>query len=337
MIFLHPLPQRNHLPLSRIHKKLKSPAHHPLVRQSEQLPSPNKLMQTTLHITSGDMAGEILVKSGVPGEVFVWHDILYDGPRKPGWPDDETLEARSCFLVETTDGGPAQDYVLTTLQNQYAKLRTAAQDDSPYDRVVLWFDACLFDQSMLCHILCCMHLLGMDQVDLLCIDAFPGIEPYNGLGQLSPEQLASRYASRRSVTEEQFLFAEQVDQAFALQDQAAFKKLTDSNQVPLPWIPAAVQRWSEEAPDSTTGLGRLACLALEAIRSGCDTPGAVFTFAAARDTPPQFWGDITLWQKINALAEMDPPLVWIEGPKKRLPQWEGIADLKRFRLFPVGP
>ncbi len=281
------------------------------------------MRQQILHITSGDMAGEILAKSGVPGEVFVWHDVLYDGPRKPSWPDEETLKARACFLVETTGGGLAQDYVLTTLHNQYAKLRTAAQDDSPYDRVVLWFDACLFDQSMLCHILSCMRLIGMNQADLLCIDAFPGIEPYNGLGQLSPEQLASRYASRQPVTEEQFLFAEQVDQAFSLQDQAAFKKLVASTHAPLPWIPVAVQRWLEETPDSATGLGKLTRLALEAIRSGCDTPAAVFTFAVARDTPPQFWGDITLWQKINALAELDSPLVRIEGPKKRLPQWEG--------------
>lgn len=32
-------------------------------------------------MTSGDCAGELLEKSGLPGEVFVWHDILYDGPR----------------------------------------------------------------------------------------------------------------------------------------------------------------------------------------------------------------------------------------------------------------
>lgn len=31
-----------------------------------------------LHITSGDIAGESLKRSGVDGEVFVWHDILYE-------------------------------------------------------------------------------------------------------------------------------------------------------------------------------------------------------------------------------------------------------------------
>ena len=43
-------------------------------------------MENTLHITSGDCAGGSLVKAGLPGDVFVWHDILYDGPGIPAGP-----------------------------------------------------------------------------------------------------------------------------------------------------------------------------------------------------------------------------------------------------------
>jgi len=50
-------------------------------------------MEQILHITGGDMAGGSLAKAGLSGEVFVWHDILYDGPRNPGWPDEGTLSA----------------------------------------------------------------------------------------------------------------------------------------------------------------------------------------------------------------------------------------------------
>ena len=117
------------------------------------------------------------------------------------------------------------------------------------------------------------------------------------------------------------------------QDQAEFIKLTDTD-VPLPWIPAAVTRWMEEYPDKVTGLGKLEKLALEAICSGHETPGEIFSFVSARETPPQYWGDITLWEKINGLADREPPLVKIEGPNARLPQWEGIADLKLFRVHP---
>jgi hypothetical protein len=288
-------------------------------------------MKTALQITSGDIAGSSLKKSGIPGEVFVWHDILYDGPRRPGWPDDDTLEARARFLSETTGGGLSRQYVLETLKAQYAKLETASR----YDRLVLWFDACLFDQSMLCHILACMRVLGMENADLLCIDAFPGIKPYHGLGQLSPEQLASVYDRRQPLNTHQFLFAERVDRAFALQDQSAFKELSGLSEATLPWVPAAVTRWIQEQPDRVTGLSRLEKLALQAIRSGCETTAEVFSCVSARETPPQFWGDITLWQKINALADRESPLVRIEGPMSRLPQWVGIADLTLFRLYPT--
>jgi hypothetical protein len=286
-------------------------------------------MKTALHITSGDIAGGSLAKSGIPGEVFVWHDILYDGPRKPGWPDDDILHARSRFLGESTGEGLSSQYVFETLKAQYAKLETAKR----YDRVVLWFDACLFDQSMLCHILACLRFLGMEEADLLCIDAFPGIEPYQGLGQLSPDQLASVYDRRQPLGKDQFLFAERVDRTFALQDQIAFKELSGYTEAPLPWVPAAVRRWIEEQPDRVTGLSRLEQLALEAIRSGCETLADVFSFVSVRETAPQFWGDTTLWEKINALADREPPLVRIEGPRVRLPQWEGIADFKLFRVY----
>jgi hypothetical protein len=288
-------------------------------------------VETTLHITSGDISGGNLTKSGVPGEVLVWHDILYEEARKPGWPDRDGLRARTRFLVEGTDGGLSPELVLKTLETQYAKLERAGR----YQRVVLWFDACLFDQSMLCHILNCMRSKKVANAELLCIDSFPGIEPYHGIGQLSPEQLASCYPQRRPLTEDQVLYAERIDRAFALQDRYAFEKISREVLPPLPWVPAAVARWLQEYPDEKTGLGLLERNALEAIRSGKETPADIFAYASAKEVPPQFWGDIMLWGKINGLADREPPLVEIEGPLARLPQWEGIADLGLFRVRPV--
>lgn len=283
-------------------------------------------MNDTLHITSGDCAGALLAASGVPGEVFVWHDILYDGPRNPGWPKDDTLAARARFLEKETGGGLDRGYVLGVLKAQYCRL-AAASDNA---RIVLWFDACLFDQAMLVHILACLLHKGIRHAELLCVDAYPGIVPFNGLGQLRPEQLASLYGRQRPVTTVQFRLAKVVDRAFALQDLALLAEVSREADAPLPWVPAAVKRWLAEQPDPATGLGRLERLTLEAIRGGCETPGKIFSAVAAADTPPQFWGDTTLWAKINALADRKPPLVRIRGPAKRLPQWPGTLDLERF-------
>ncbi len=128
--------------------------------------------------------------------------------------------------------------MLETLKAQYAKLET----ETRYDLLIFWFDACLFDQSMLCHILTCLRVLGNNKADLLCVEAFPGIEPYHGIGQHSPEQLASVYNRRKALTADQFFFAERVDQAFALQDKVAFMKLSELARAPLSCAPAAVTR-----------------------------------------------------------------------------------------------
>lgn len=285
-------------------------------------------MVETLHITSGDIAGGSLVKSGLPGEVFVWHDILYDGPRCPGWPDEKTLNDRADFLEEATAGGLDRQRVLETLHDQYRKLAEAAADK----HIVLWFDACLFDQSMLAHILVCLLHQGARGVELLCVSEFPGIEPFHGLGQMQPNQLASVYGNRQPVTDSQFRFAVRVDEAFATQDSVVLTELSRATNAPLPWIPAALVRLLQERPDPVTGLGRLEDLALRAIRAGCETPGKIFASVAAADTPPRFWGDITLWAKINALAEREPPFVRIDGPMDRLPQWEIEVSLNDFKI-----
>lgn len=288
-------------------------------------------MSQVLHITSGDCCGDSLARSDVPGEVFVWHDILYAGPpRGPGWPDRATLMARARFLEEETGGGLAYEDILTTLVNQYDRLL----DLGSCSHLVLWFDACLFDQSMLAHILTCLQQQQFGSVELLCVEAFPGVEPFHGLGQLNPAQMAHLYGREEPVTPDQFDYAALVEAGFARQDVASLKQLAHTTAAPLPSVPAAAARWLEELPDSHTGLGRLATLALESIRAGNNTPLEIFRAVADRDTPPQYWGDITLWKIINQLADHEPPLVRIEGPLPRLPQWEGIADLDSFLITP---
>jgi len=283
------------------------------------------------HIIGGDIAGGSLAKAGLSEEVFVWHDILYDGPRQPGWPTETALCTRALFLEESTAGGMGRKFILKVLNNQYQRLAEAAV----HAHVVLWFDACLFDQSMLAHILACLAHTGNKRAELICVDAFPGIEPFHGLGQLQPEQLASLYPGRRPVTDGQFRFAAVVDQAFASQDAAVFAELSETTDPPLPFVPAAVRRWLQEQPDPRTGLGRLEALALAAIRAGCETPGEILRAVSAADPPPRFWGDTTLWGKINGLADRVPALVQIEGPGGRLPQWESRVLLADFTLTAV--
>lgn len=289
-----------------------------------------------LHITDGDHAAGLIAQAGLAGDVLAWRDVLYDGRRSAGWPSPESLVERAALLAAGTDGGLTPETILDGLQAQYSTL-AAAVNQRP---IVLWFDACLFDQSMLAHLLCCLAGRSARDVELLVVDAFPGIEPFHGLGQLTSAQLAALYnvpglpGHRRAVTAAQWQFAVQVERAFASQDVEQVATLAQRVDAPLPWVPAAAARWLLEQPDPLTGLGRLEALALAAIRSGCEAPSQIFAHVSAADTPPQYWGDTTLWATINGLASRQPPLVTIAGPAPRLPQWGSAASLTDFVVRP---
>lgn len=284
-----------------------------------------------IHITSGDGAGERLARAGLPGEVRVWHDVLYDGPRVPGWPDAATLDARADFLDSSTGGGIGWTHVRATLDEQYDLLRHAASGP-----LVLWFDACLFDQAMLAHVLACLASLSATRVELIGVDTYEGIEPFHGLGQLEPDMFAALYPTRRVVTREQYAYAIEVDRAFATQNATMFAALARESAAPLPAMPAAVARWIEEQADPVTGLGRLESLVLEAVAAGCATPAAVMAAVKAADRPPCYWGDTTLWAVINRLADRTPARIIIDGPAPRLPQWHTQGDVGSFRLTSGG-
>ena len=285
-------------------------------------------MSKLLHITSGDCAGDKLLKAGLPGEVFVWHDILYEGIRRPGWPDEKTFHDRASFLEGVTGGGVSFDNALQGLRTQYEKLNGAGEYD-----LILWFDACLFDQSMLAHLLTCLREKDILQAQLVCVAEFPGIIPFHGLGQLSPEQLASLYDCQQPVSLEQYNFASEAEHGFAAQNQMALRKIAAVTNASLPYLPAAATRWLQELSDPVTGNGRLEDFILQAVKDNAQVPTEILRSVAAKELPPQFWGDTTLWERINRLAERK--LLRIDGPVTRLPQWSSPYMIDDFRILPA--
>lgn len=285
-------------------------------------------METILHITNGDGAGKSLKDSEIPGKVLVCRDLLYRYGRNPGWPDKNALQVRANYLSRLTAGTMDSNEIFNMLEMHYRELSRAAK----YGNVVLWFDACLCDQSMLAHVLVCLNHVHVQRVELICIDSFPGVTPFNGLGQLRPSQMASLYPRRVPVSAEQIRYARTVDNAFASQKAHLVAELSHQTDAPLKFVPAAAARWLQERPDPKTGLGRLEYLALKAIADGNETPAEIFSSVAEADESPQFWGDTDLWRKINALAERDPPPVRITGPAEKLPQGMASMKLKDFRI-----
>lgn len=280
-------------------------------------PEYNASMEKWLHITSGDISGELIRSSELPGEVLVIHDILYEEVRTPGFPNEADLLKRARFLEKHTDGGIPYEQLLSMLHTQYAKILSSKD----FDQTILWFDACLFDQAMLAHILACFKENTPPSLSLICINAFPGIEPFDGLGQLSPEQIRSLIDLKTPVTPQQMQYAVEVDRAFAQQDPQALRELAQTSVAPLPFMPSAIQRWLEEQATEHQPLGKLDRLILQAIDRGYHRPMDIFHEIRRNESHPIYWGDSMLWEKINRLQERHPSIVKIEGLSPRLPQW----------------
>jgi hypothetical protein len=279
-----------------------------------------------LHITNGDSAGDKLRRI-VDGEVTVTCDVLHEGP-VPAVDGDAWYQTRGQFLAG------AHGFSAEQLQDDLARWDAKVADAvSRGDEVVLWFEHDLFDQLLLIRTL--DLLVGMPapssrsgkadtmSVGLICIDRFPGVERFIGLGQLSEHQLATLIGTERSVTAEQYSLAVEAWAAFRSPDPHELLAIAvglpasrsegqadTTNDAPLPFLRDALLRLLAEYPSAANGLTGTEQLALEALGAGPMTGWALFVATQAREPRP-FMGDTTFFGIIGALASARVPLVAI--------------------------
>jgi hypothetical protein len=287
----------------------------------------------TLHIHPGDCSADALRAAGIGGEVLVWCDVLTAGPLRLE-PGDAARRERAEALSKGTGGAMSVDQCERRLRRQDEAL--LAYRDFP--ETVLWFDACLYDQTIMVHLLdwfAKQDLTGR-QLSLICIGEYPGFKKFCGLGELTPEQLADLVPQRIPVTPAMLDLAERAWRALCADTPQAVQQLANANTSDFPYLGEALIRFLEQFPSTGNGLSRLQRECLEALVSGPTNPVEVFKAASAAEPHP-FFGDTMLWGCLNGLAGGNEPLITVTGPEPRLPQWDpkGINRWE-LALTPVG-
>ena len=272
---------------------------------------------TTLHITNGDSAGDKLRRI-VKGAVTITADPLHEGPAPPV-DGDAWYDVRARFLA--SDGDTAHEEI----KQQLAAWDRAIADGHRAGDIVLWFEHDLFDQLLLIRTLDLLVGLKADatydavsRVSLICIDSFPGVERFVGLGQLTPDQLAELIGTERPVTPEQYALASRAWKAFRSPDPAELLAITVKPETSraLPFLRDALLRFFAEFPSTANGLSRTEELALGALCDGPLDGGALFAATETREPRP-FLGDTTFFGIVRRLAAARVPLVSIsEGLEK---------------------
>jgi hypothetical protein len=258
---------------------------------------------TNLHITNGDCAANILKASGLEGDVLPWRDPMHHGPFVPSHDLDAVSKVRARYLAGAPD---AYEDVARSFRLRDAHLRAANR----YGEVILWFEHDLLDQLQILQLLDWFSGadLGAAKLSMICIDHFPGVEPFLGLGQLSQEQMTSLYRLRQPVTQEQFKLAVNGWAAFRSPDPTALEAFMTDDLNSLPFLRAALARHLEEYPWTIDGLTRSERQLLKIVAEGIDAPGALFVRNMECETV-LFEGDLRTFKHIEDLCSAPAPLL----------------------------
>jgi len=266
-----------------------------------------------LHVTNGDVAAEGIRQSGIigdqgdRGEVAVTADLLHEGPAPSGLPPERWRKVRARYLAES--GYDDYDSCLARLSRWDRTL----EDSRSYDEIVLWFEHDLFDQLLLIRALDAFAArdLGSTELSLICIGEFPGVVPFHGLGQLTPQQMATLLPRRRPVDEAQKLLARDAWRAFRTPSPAAVEAILARDTSPLPFLAGALRRHLEELPAVAGGLSRSERQILSALTAGTRMFTDLFRATQAMEERP-FLGDAPFHRLLRELAAPPRPLVRLD-------------------------
>ncbi len=270
-----------------------------------------------LHIADGESVAGTLRRSGLPGVVAVCGDLLYEGPAPGGVTAGGWIEARAAFI---------RDAGFATLEDGRRYVEAADRTLASYgdhDEVVLWLDHRLSDQLILIRALdwFSRRELGNTRLSLICLGRYPGIEPFVGLGQLKPDQLASLADTRAGVTDAQLQSAREAWAAFTAPDPTAIERLIRTGTPALPFLTAALTRHLQQFPAVSNGLARTEQEALTILRDQ-GSVAAQRLFVAVQDREELlFMGDWSFYRMLRDLASAGSPLVEVRDWRAPYDRW----------------
>lgn len=261
-----------------------------------------------LHIVNGDSVGDKLKQGNIQGDILVWRELYSFGPVFTKMDEPDHLSARAQYLEQTL-GIPQKEYI-GTCESQERKL----QDFRKYDEIVLWFEHDLFDQTMLAYLLHWFkeQTLGNTKLSLLCIGAYPGIELFRGLGQLSTEQLETLSGTWHTIGEEELMLGSMLWEGYTSDLPEKHQRMLEVDSSALPFARAAFEAHLARLPSVNNGLGIIEQTTLESVAGGIHKPYELF-----RKLGDQLhtlgMGDLEFWYYLTKLTEGLDSLLVIDG------------------------
>lgn len=259
-----------------------------------------------LHILNGETTEAILSQTAVGGERFSFRDALIGGPT-PAVNGSKWRGIRAAHLAEAygVDFQKCEDG-LTRQQQIFESFKD-------HQEVTLWFESDLFCQANLLYMLdWCARSHPETKLSLICIGEFPGRPNFRGLGELTPQELASLFDKRLEVTDAQLELATRAWQAYRSEDPRELERLLQTDTSVLPFLEGALRLQLTRFPSAHNGLNKIESKGLKLIDQGFTRFRELFQrFVAAE--PDYGLGDSQFWNALQPLKRGASPLLMQEG------------------------
>jgi hypothetical protein len=256
------------------------------------------------HLHNGDSTADTLRRAGFPGTHFAFREALTSGPTPQGLAKEEWFAVRARALA-----GMATQTV-ATVEQELAAQDATLDSLNRHDEIVLWFEHDLLCQTHLIYLLdrFARQPVAPARLSLICINEFPGIPDFRGLGQLTAEQMASLFDTRHEITAAEFNCARSAWHAYSSDDPHVLNNLLQANLSALPFLRGALLQHAARFPSYRNGLSYAENRLLGLIVEGfTDYPKLCSAFFAAE--PAYGLGDLQIQQDLKRMAEVRHPLI----------------------------
>jgi len=252
-----------------------------------------------LHIHNLDLSAQAIADSSVEGDNLVWRETYIEGPVPGNVSEDEFRHSRARYL---TEAGLTEsiDGALRGLTDRYRVIEEAGK----YEEVALWFDSCMFDQTIMIHVidLCARQQWEGTGLSLICVD-----------GALGGANQAELFGTRQAVTADAADLAGRGWMAFTSGNPTDIEALLQGDFSDLPYLGDALRRHLEQYPSVSNGLDRTQKQVLRTVAGGARKLDDIFVAVSDMEERP-FMGDASMWACIDELAGNREPLLTLDGP-----------------------
>ena len=253
-------------------------------------------MVSTLHITNGDSAVDLMRKGSIKGDFLPWRDVLHEGPIQAGLSLTEQSIYRAQFIASLGWGDPSN------IKQSFEQRDFVLQTSHQFEKIILWFEHDLYDQLQILQILdwFYLHPEFRHKLFLICTEKY--------LGEQTPESIVALQAFQQPVNQAQLILANKAWNTLGNPEPVCWANLLKTDCSELEFLNDAILRLLQEYPDIQTGLGRVASTALRLIDQGTTKPGKLFG-AQQLTEKRRYLGDLSFWRILDEMLQSEFPLI----------------------------